>query len=98
MDIELEAYNEQGELHLKWNENSEFRLQDGQVVIYQEGKGFPPVADRDVRTWKFDDVHENPWSTGLTYGPGYYCARIARHGSKNDNDRKYHRVVELVTQ
>lgn len=69
----LEAYESQGNLWLKWSTNAPFRAQQGQIHVYKGG--FPSDPTKDTAAWAWDD--KGNWNTGLVWGTGWNCAYIA---------------------
>lgn len=73
----LEAYENHGNLWLKWSTNSPFRDQQGQIYVYK-GDSFPEnPANTDLAKWNWD-TNGNNWDTGLSWGTGWHCARGAQ--------------------
>ena len=76
---ELEAYENHGNLHLRWKTNSTFRAQQGQIRVYK-GDSFPndPVADSAEWSWDDQNGGGSGWDTRLKWGTGWHCAYIAQ--------------------
>lgn len=71
----LEAYQSQGYLWLKWNTNAPFRAQQGQIHVYKGS--FPSDPTKETRVWSWDNENNRNWNTGLPWGTGWNCAYIA---------------------
>jgi hypothetical protein len=89
----LEAYQERGYLFFRWGQNAPFRAQQGQIRVYENS--FPANPNDRIRAWQWDDQTQ-PWNTGLPWGSGWYCARVASVGNPNDNNYRY--FLKLVTK
>ena len=72
----LEAYEEHGNLHLKWNTTAPFRAQQGWVCVYSKEE-FPVNPNDNKKKWSWDNENKPAWDTGLPWGTGWYCAYIA---------------------
>lgn len=72
----LEAYQKQGNLWLKWSTSAPFRAQQGRVYVYK-GNNFPSNPTDDSKAWSWDNEHKPEWNTGLPWGTGWNCAYIA---------------------
>ncbi len=83
---ELEAYESRGNLHLRWNTNSPFRAQQGQIRVYK-GNSFPSNPEADTAKWSWDDQNGggSGWDTGLNWGKGWHCAYIAQSSPNGPN-------------
>jgi|SRR5580658_399590 hypothetical protein len=88
----LSAYQQQGNLWLKWSTTAPFRAQQGQIQVYK-GIGFPPIGNQDTERWSWDNENNANWNTGLRWGSDWYCAWIAE---KSPNG-PYTYVAQLVT-
>lgn len=73
---DLIAFEQQGNLWLKWSTNSPFRAQQGQIHVYK-GTSFPSDPTKDTAAWSWDNEHQPSWNTGLKWGTGWRCAYIA---------------------
>lgn len=73
---DLEAYEQQGRLWLKWSTNAPFRAQQGQIHVYK-GTGYPSDPTKDTEKWSWDNENTGGWNTGLAWGTGWKCAYIA---------------------
>ena len=89
---ELEAYQHQGNLCLKWKTNSPFRAQQGQIRVYK-GDTFPANPEHDTEKWSWDNENKQNWNTGLRWGTGWHCAYIAQSSPNGP----YVRFISLVT-
>ncbi|OEJ98734.1 hypothetical protein A8C32_05930 [Flavivirga aquatica] len=87
----LKAYEDQGNLFLKWHTDAPFRAQQGQIHVYK-GNSFPSDPKKDTKAWTWDDKN-NPWNTKLPWGTGWHCAWIAEKPSNGP----YTYVVKIVT-
>ena len=74
----LAAYQQQGNLWLKWSTNAPFRAQQGQISLYK-GSSFPSNPQDDRKAWCWDNEHGggSGWDTGQVWGSGWYVAWIA---------------------
>lgn len=90
----LTAFQQQGNLWLKWSTNAPFRAQQGRITVYS-GTNFPGDPTSNAKTWSWDDANGggSGWDTGLTWGSNWYCAWIAERGSSGP----YTYVTTLVT-
>ena len=71
----LEAYESQGYLWLRWNSNAPFRAQQGQIQVYKAG--FPSNPTSNNAAWSWDNENNADWNTRLPWGTGWNCAYIA---------------------
>lgn len=90
-NFELKAYENQGNLWLKWDTTAPFRAQQGQIHVYK-GSSFPSNPQEDLKTWNWDD-QKSPWDTGLQWGTGWHCAWVAQKPSNGP----YTYVVKVIT-
>ncbi|MEP0266873.1 hypothetical protein [Dokdonia sp.] len=88
----LEAYENQGNLWLKWTTDAPFRAQQGQLHVYS-GNDFPSNPQDETKAWKWDTDKNNPWDTGQRWGTGWHCAWIAEKPSNGP----YTYVVKIIT-
>ncbi|HJS00776.1 MAG TPA: hypothetical protein VJ780_07575 [Flavobacterium sp.] len=72
---QLEAYEKQGNLFLKWSTNAPFRAQQGRIYVYKSG--FPEKPTDNAKAWSWDNEHKPEWDTKLPWGTGWNCAYIA---------------------
>lgn len=75
----LEAYEQEGNLFLKWSTNAPFRAQEDKILVYKNG--WPSNPDSSAETWNYAEKDRSPWNTGLRWGSNWYCARIAQSNS-----------------
>jgi hypothetical protein len=90
----LTAYEDFGNLWLQWDTNAPFRAQQDQIVVY---KGFwptDPATNSVALTWSDPGSNTKGWDTGLRYGSGWHCARIAQ----SPPNGKYVYFVKLITK
>jgi hypothetical protein len=76
---QLEAYEKQGNLFLKWSTNAPFRAQQGRVYVYKSG--FPSKPTDNAKAWSWDNEHKPEWDTKLPWGTGWNCAYVAEEPS-----------------
>jgi hypothetical protein len=88
----LTAFQQHGNLWLKWSTDAPFRAQQGQISVYK-GTGWPSNPQDNRKTWTWDNYDNSPWDTTLPWGSDWYCAWIAQ-ASPNES---YVYVVQLVT-
>ena len=89
----IAAYEERGNLWLKWETNSPFRAQQGQLHVYNNSS-FPNNPQDDTKAWFWDtNSPTNTWDTGLPWGTGWYCAWIAEKPANGP----YTYVVQTIT-
>ena len=88
----LKAYEKQGNLWLEWSTNAPFRAQQDKIEVYSNG--WPSNPDSNSKAWTWADKDKSPWDTGLRWGSGWYCARIAQ-APKNG---PYVFVEQIITQ
>ena len=90
----LTAYQQQGNLWLKWSTNAPFRAQQGQISVYK-GSSFPSNPQDDRKTWSWDNEHGggSGWDTGQVWGSGWYVSWIAE--ASPNGPYKY--AVKVVT-
>ena len=91
----LTAYEEQGNLWLKWSTTAPFGAQQGQISVYNSSS-FPSDPQKDRKAWSWDNEHGggSGWDTGLRYGSDWHCAWIAE---KSPNG-PYAYALKLVTK
>jgi hypothetical protein len=70
----LEAYEQHGNLCLKWKTTAPFRAQQDQIHVYHDG--FPPDPAVPGAFWIWAD--KDCCDTGLPWGTGWNCAYIAQ--------------------
>jgi hypothetical protein len=90
---QLEAFEQQGNLWLKWSTNAPFRAQQGQIHVY-DNERFPSNPQDETKKWTWDNHDNTPWDTGLEWGSGWYCAYIAEAAPNGP----YKYLIQLVTQ
>jgi hypothetical protein len=90
----LTAYQQRGNLWVKWNTNAPFRAQQGQLAVYS-GSSFPsdPQADRKASCWDNENGGGSGWDTGLVWGSGWHVAWLAQ--ASPNGPYKY--AVQAVT-
>lgn len=88
----LEAYQNQGNLWLRWSTNSPFRAQQGQIHVYS-GQSFPSNPQDDTKKWSWDNENNQNWNTGLPWGTGWHCSYIAEASPNGP----YVYFIQLVT-
>lgn len=90
----LTAYQQQGNLWLKWTSDAPFRAQQGQISVYA-GSSFPSNPQDDRKNWSWDDdtSRSGGWNTGLPWGSGWYLAWIAQ--APPNGPYKY--LLQIVT-
>ncbi|HBK55493.1 MAG TPA: hypothetical protein DDZ76_04295 [Xanthomonadales bacterium] len=90
----LEAYQQHGNLWLKWQTNAPFRAQQGRITVYKS-TSFPSNPTDNVDKWSWDNENGggSGWDTGLSWGSNWYCAWIAE---KSPNG-PYTYVTKLTT-
>ena len=74
-DWTLSAYEHQGNLWLKWSTTAPFRAQQDKIQVYENG--WPSNPDSNAKAWTWANLDNSPWDSGLLWGSGWYCARIA---------------------
>jgi len=91
----LTAYQQQGNLWLRWSTQAPFRAQQGQISLYK-GTSFPSNPQDDRKKWSWDNENGGGtgWNTGETWGSGWYAAWIAQ--ASPNGPYKY--VVQVVTK
>ncbi|MDE5421752.1 hypothetical protein L3073_05995 [Ancylomarina sp. DW003] len=72
----LTAYENRGNLWLKWETTAPFRAQQDKIEVYE--KGWPSNPDSNSKAWTWADSKKSPWDTGLRWGSNWHCARIAQ--------------------
>ena len=90
----LSAYQQHGNLWLKWSTDAPFRAQQGQISVYKS-TSFPdnPQDNRKASSWDNENGGGSGWDSGLPWGSDWYCAWIAE---KSPNG-PYTYVVQFVT-
>jgi hypothetical protein len=89
---DLEAFEQQGRLWLKWSTNAPFRAQQGQIHVYK-ASSFPSDPTKDTEKWSWDNENKPSWDTGLPWGTNWYCAYIAEASPNGP----YVYMIKLVT-
>jgi len=87
----LTAFQQQGNLWLKWSTDAPFRAQQGQIHVYDRTE-FPSNPQDHTKEWTWDDSN-SPWNTNLPWGTDWYCAYIAQ--ASPNGPYKY--LVQLIT-
>jgi len=88
----LTAYQQRGDLWLRWSTTAPFRAQQGQISVYKGG-GFPGNPQDNREKWSWDNENNQNWDTGLPWGTDWYCAWIA----EKPPNGPYTYVVQLIT-
>jgi hypothetical protein len=88
----LTAFQQHGNLWLKWSTTAPFRAQQGQISVYN-GINWPSNPQDNRKAWTWDDYGNSPWDTNLPWGADWYCAWIAQASPNGP----YVYVVQLVT-
>jgi hypothetical protein len=86
------TFERQGNLWVEWSTNAPFRAQKDKIEVYE--KGWPHNPDSNAKAWTWADPNKSPWNSGLTYGEGWYCARIAQSAP----DGPYVYVEQIITK
>lgn len=92
----LEAFEQQGNLWLKWSQTAPFRAQQGQIHVYS-GDHFPSDPTKETKAWSWDNEHKPSWDTGLKWGTGWHCAYIAE-ASPNGPYKYFIQLITTATQ
>ena len=87
----LEAFEQKGNLWLKWSQTAPFRAQQGQIHVYKNG--FPSDPTKDTAAWSWDNEHQPSWDTGLRWGTDWHCAYIAEASPNGP----YRYFIQLIT-
>ena len=89
----LTAFQNQGNLWLRWNSNAPFRAQQSKIEVYSDG--WPSNPDSNAKAWTWGTNNNGEWDSGLRWGSGWYCALIAQVGALN---KEYVYVIRFVTE
>ncbi|AOZ49290.1 hypothetical protein [Chromobacterium vaccinii] len=88
----LTAFQQHGNLWLRWSSTAPFRAQQGQIHVY-DGTSFPSNPQDKTKKWTWDDAQNTPWDSGLPWGSNWYCAYIAERPPNGP----YAYVVQVIT-
>ncbi|MFA8434298.1 MAG: hypothetical protein ACEPOZ_07255 [Marinifilaceae bacterium] len=88
----LEAYEKQGNLWLRWNTDAPFRAQQGQIHVYSTDY-FPSEPTDKTERWSWDNENNYDWDTGLRWGTDWHCAYIAQRSPNGP----YAYLIQLIT-
>ncbi|MCG8472468.1 MAG: hypothetical protein MI742_11490 [Desulfobacterales bacterium] len=93
----LEAYEQQGNLWIRWTTNAPFRPKQGQIHVYNN-EVFPDNPQDQTKKWTWDNLNNTPWDTGLAWGSGWHCAYIAeKYEDQGGSNWSYRYLEQVVT-
>lgn len=91
-DWKLEAFEQKGNLWLRWSTNAPFQAKNGKIRIYS-GITFPSNPNSDNKKTLSDKDKNGTWDTGLLWGTGWHCAWTAQQ--PDGKTTSY--IVQVVT-